>query len=260
MNSFKDSLRKDNELFRAELINATNKMVERSTGAIRKDINEDFMEEKSQSRKNNLIIVGLQEAEEETEDLNLVKSLFAKTLKITDVKIAEVIRLGKPGGTGPRPLLVKFMKWAARKKVWFAKSKLKDYQLSKVWLQEDMPKPMKDAQRVLYHTFKKAKSMTSEFKSVQLKGTKLIIDGNAFGEQDLEALPPALRPHNLATRQSDTVMVFFGKASPCPTTTRRHSSLRANHLHQWSNSWPGRGPSLPEGRPSSTRLCLLITR
>lgn len=49
MKSFRDSLCKDNELFRAEIINVTNKKIESTTNSIR----EDFMEEQSQSRKNN---------------------------------------------------------------------------------------------------------------------------------------------------------------------------------------------------------------
>lgn len=210
MKSFKEVLRKDNELFRAELINATNKRVERSANHIR----EDFMEEQSHTRKNNLIIVGLQEAQDGDDDLPLVNSLFSKTMGVTEVKITDLLRLGKPGGTGPRPLLVKFASWADRKKVWYAKSKLKEDQSRKIWLQEDMPKPMKDAQRSLYQSFKKAKSMPETFKSVQLRGTKLILDGEAYGENDLQNLPRALRPQSLATRQSESVVVFFGKASP----------------------------------------------
>lgn len=78
MKSFKDSLRKDNVLFRAELINTNNKKIECTAKAIREDVREDFMEEKSHSRKNNLIIMGLQEPGEGDSDLTLVKSLFVE--------------------------------------------------------------------------------------------------------------------------------------------------------------------------------------
>lgn len=210
MQSFKESLRKDNEIFRAEIINHTNKSVERATSSVK----EDFIEEQSQSRKNNLILMGLPEVAEDTSELVQVRALFTNTLGISGVKIADSFRLGKPGGTGPRPLLVKFKTWADRKRVWFAKSKLKDDPTRKIWLQEDMPKPMKEAQRALYQSFKKAKSMSNTFKSVQLRGTKLILDGTAYGDKDLESLPFSLRPQSMATRQSETVVVFFGRASP----------------------------------------------
>lgn len=227
MRSFKEELRRDNELFRAELINVTNKKVDRTANGIR----EDFMEEQSQSRKNNLIIVGLQEASGEESDSGLVKSLFSQTLGVSGAKTVDLIRLGKPGGTGPRPLLVKFASWADRKRVWYAKSKLKDSHSRKIWLQEDMPKPMKEAQRSLYHSFKKAKSMPDSFRSVQLRGTKLIIDGESYGEKDLNLLPLALRPQSMATRQSESVVVFFGSASPLSNHHQSPFQLEGHQFH-----------------------------
>lgn len=210
MKSFKEELRKDNELFRAEIINVTNKKAQQCTGALR----EEFLEEKGVSREKNLIILGLQESQEGGDDLDLVKTLFKDCLGVSKVDIETLYRMGKPGGTGARPIMVKFHRLPDRKKVWFAKSKLKAYHASKVWLQEDLPKPIKTAQRSLYQTFKKAKSMPNVFRSVQLKGTKLIIDGRAYGEGDLETLPPALHPANLATLHSDQAVIFFGRASP----------------------------------------------
>lgn len=110
--------------------------------------------------------------------------------------------------------MVKFHRLPDRHRVWFSKSKLKQDKTRKIWLQEDLPKPMKTAQRSLYQAFKKAKSMPDSFKTVQLRGTKLILDGRAYGEKDMETLPPALHPASMATRHSDSVIVFFGRASP----------------------------------------------
>lgn len=119
MKSFKETLRKDNKLFRAELINVSNKKIDRATGSI----TEDFMEEQSQSRNNNLIIMGLEETQDEGSNLDLVRSLFKDTLVISKVGINELLRLAKPGDTGPRPVLIKFKTWSDRKKNWFSKSK-----------------------------------------------------------------------------------------------------------------------------------------
>lgn len=229
MSSFKESLRKDNELFRAELINASNRQVEQkvdqkveqATSSIKEDfkqvtssIKEDFMEEKGVSRFNNLIVMGLHEAQEGDSDRELIISLFKNRMGITGLRIDSVYRLGKPGGSGPRPVLVRFPWHSDRKKVWYAKSKLKSDESPKIWLQEDLPKPIKVAQRTLYQAFKKAKSMPDKFQSVQLKGTKLILDGKAYGQEDMKALPTALQPSSMATLHSDSVVVFFGRASP----------------------------------------------
>lgn len=227
MKAFQATLRKDNELFRAEIINVTNKKVDCTAGSIR----EDFMEEQSQTRKNNLIIMGFREPGEGEDEFELLKSLFKDSLGITGVKINDLIRLGKSGGEGPRPALVKFKTWADRKRVWFAKSKLKNDQTRRIWFQEDMPKPMKEAQRTLYHSFKKAKSMPDTFKSVQLKGTKLILDGASYGEKDLGILPQPLRPQSLATRHSETVVIFFGRASPLSNHHQSPFLLEGQQFH-----------------------------
>lgn len=136
--------------------------MEEATSTLR----EDFRVEQGNSRKNNLIIMGLQEAEEGSTDRDLVKTLFKDSLGITDVKMDLIYRLGKPGDTGPRPLLVKFPWILDRNKVWFSKSKLKKNQSRKIWFKEDQPKLVKEAQRTLYQSFKKAKSITGSFKSV----------------------------------------------------------------------------------------------
>lgn len=223
---FKDSLCKDNELFRAELINVTKKKVEQVTGVLR----EEFLEEKGVSRERNRIIMGLQESQEGGDDADLVKALFKDSLGITNVDIETLYRLGKPGGKGSRPILVKFLRLSDWNRVWFSKSKLKGVRTCKIWLQEDLPKPIKVAQRSLYQAFKKAKSMPGTFGSVQLKGTKLIIDGKAYGETDMEALPPALHPSNMATLQSDRVVLFFGRASPLSNHHPSAFQLEGHHF------------------------------
>lgn len=172
------------------------------------------MEEKGTVRQLNLIIIGLQEVGQEGSDWDLVKTLFTDTLKIKGSNIDVIYRLGKEGTAGPRPTLVRFKHLADRNKIWFAKSKLKLEKGNRIYLQEDIAKSIREAQRILYPTFRKAKSMGGAFKSVQLKGTKLILDGKAFGVKDRDNLPEALKPANIATVQSEYVVVFFGKASP----------------------------------------------
>lgn len=212
MHSFRELIKKDNEQFRAEIINFSNKKITEVAG----EIEEKRMEDQCASRKSNLIIVGCKEAEGEETDMGLVQSLFSKTLGVQGVDIGLLYRMGKSGGNGPRPIMVKFVRPAQRNDVWFAKSKLKEQQddNSKIWLEEDLPKKIKDAQKTLYFTFKKAKSMKDSFASVQLKGSKLLLDGQAYGVDDMDNLPVSLRPASLATVSSESAVVFFGKASP----------------------------------------------
>lgn len=227
--ALKTALKKDNELFQAELMNKTNKKVEKAVSGAK----EEAMESKTEARNRNLIIVGLPEGEDEEADLKAAKDLFTSRMGLSNINLDQIIRLGKQGDVPIRPALVTFQFLSHRNKVWYAKSKLKQDSDSdqghKIWLQEDVPKPIKIAQKALYQTFRRAKSMKDTFKSVQLRGTKLIIDGEAYSHTDMGKLPTSLQPASLATRHSETVVIFFGRASPL--SNHHHSPFLLEDHH-----------------------------
>lgn len=229
LDAFKTSLQQENELFKAELVNLTNKKVDNAVSGIK----EEVMESKSEARNRNLIVMGLSEEGNEESDLKAAKDLFTQKMGLSNIDLDQIVRLGKEGGAAPRPALVTFQFLSQRNKAWFAKSKLKkiseEDHSKQIWLQEDVPKPIKIAQKALYQTFKRAKSMKDTFTSVQLKGTKLIIDGNAYSHLDMENLPPPLRPASLATRQSESAVIFFGRASPL--SNHHHSPFLLDDHH-----------------------------
>lgn len=249
MKSFRETIRKDNELFRAEMINFNNKKIEKVTveikaevkAEVKADVQDQILEGQCEARKINLIVVGIHEAQEGETDLQLVTNLITGRMGISNVDIKMVYRLGKLGASGHRPILVRFANIPQRNKVWFAKSKLKQEndQERKVWLQEDLPKRVKDARKNLYSIFKKAKTLEGELGLAQLKGTKLILGGKPYGENDLHTLPEALKPSNMATIQSDSVVIFFGKASPLsnhhpsPFTLEDHQFATVEQFLAW---------------------------
>lgn len=236
LESFKISMKKDNELFRAELINLANKKVDKKVAEALSDVREEVMESKTEARNRNLIIVGLPEGEDEESDIKAAKDLFKSRMGLPKINLDQIVRLGKQEGLPPRPALVTFHYLSHRNRVWYAKSKLKQVsdsendQSQKIWLQEDVPKPMKVAQKALYQTFKRARSMKDTYKSVQLKGTKLIIDGTAYSHNDMNNLPPPLRPASLATLRSDSVIIFFGRASPLSNHHHSPFLLEGHHF------------------------------
>lgn len=122
LDSFKTTLRKDNELFRAELINMTNSTIKKSAAECR----EACLEDQTQACKRNLIVVVLPEEMEGSSDLDAVKKLFSSRMGLTGIKIDDIYGLGKEAGASPRALMVTFPLMSVRKKVWFAKSKLKE--------------------------------------------------------------------------------------------------------------------------------------
>lgn len=101
------------------------------------------------------------------------------------------------------------------------------------YIQEDLPKPIKTAQRSLYQAFKKAKSMSDTFSSVQLKGTKLIIDGKAYGEGDMDALPLHFTPPNWLP--SIWTRWWFSSAEPHRSVTCKGilNELRDDNTDKW---------------------------
>lgn len=204
------SLQRDNAAFQAQVMEKADQHVRCATQGLR----DEFIQEQCESRKLNLLFVGLKEAESE-EPVKVISSFLKDRMEITGVRIETAYRLGKPGGNNPRPILARFPIWPQRQRIWFSKSKIKpSKEGGRVWIHEDLPKAAKHVQRTFFRILKKAKSLDGRFEGAHIKGQSLYIDGKAYREEDLESLPDVLRPSCLATRQSENVLVFFGRFSP----------------------------------------------
>lgn len=202
----------ENERFQQALLQETNKKIEgkiqESAGAYKDGI----LQGQCEQRKLNLIFVGLAENDSKT-DLQILNDFLSESMNIKEAGITSAYRLGNLGGNKPRPILARFIHIGRRNKVWFSKASIKQGK-NKIWLQEDLPKLMKNTYRSLYTVLRKAKSMGDRFQGAQIIGQSIIIDDKPYRVEDLENLPDVLRPSNLASRQSESVYVFFGRASP----------------------------------------------
>lgn len=204
------AMQRENEAFQAAVMEKSEAQVRESTQEA-KDV---FLQGQCEFRKLNLLLIGMKEGE--GEDLEkVVSSFFSKRMALSDIEFETAYRLGKPGGSNPRPILIHFPRIAPRQRVWFSKSKITtDKGESKVWIQEDLPKAVKQVQRTFFRIIKKAKSFEGRFEGTHIRGQSLIVDGKAYGENNLETLPDVLRPSNLATLQSEKAVAFFGRFSP----------------------------------------------
>lgn len=207
--SIEASLQRDNAAFQAQVMEKADQHVREVT----QEVKDDFIQEQCESRKLNLLFVGLKETEGE-DSVKAISTFLKNNMGITGVRIDSAYRLGKPGGDNPRPILARFPLLPQRQRIWFSKSKIKPTEGTRVWIHEDLPKAAKHVQRTFYRILKKAKSMDGRFEGAHVKGQSLYIDGKAYREENLESLPDVLRPSNLATLQSDNVIVFFGRFSP----------------------------------------------
>lgn len=210
--AWKQANEEANEAFRVRVLREAEHKAEDKAQEVTKELQREFIQEKYDSRKINLLIMGIPESEkDETKDL--VNSFLSKRMAISDFKVDIAYRLGKLGNHKSRPILVRFKEMAHRNRVWFSKSKI-NQKGPKAWIQEDLPKAVKNSYRTFFRILRKAKSMGDRFPDAHIKGQSLFIDGKAYGEGDLEQLPDILRPSSLAMMQSERAVIFFGRFSP----------------------------------------------
>lgn len=209
-----------NEVFRANVLKETKVIVKEVT----RDLQDEVTQEKYDARKINLLIIGVPESGNE-DTKGVVSSFFSKRMAISDVKADIAYRLGKADSHKPRPIFVKFKEMADRNKIWFSKSKISQEE-GRAWIQEDLPKAVKNSYRIFFRILKKAKSLGNRFPDTYIKGQSIFVDGKAYGEGDMELLPEDLRPSNLAMKQSDRALIFFGRFSPL--SNHHHSPFSLN--------------------------------
>ena len=79
-------------------------------------------------RRNCLLIYGLPKGKNENPDLLTMEAIETKmNIKITDNDIDRTHRIGKPKNNGkPRPVIIKFVRYNDRKKIFSSKKLLKD--------------------------------------------------------------------------------------------------------------------------------------
>lgn len=101
-------------------------------------------------------------------------------------------------------------RWA----VWNRKSKIKYEKGAPVWLQEDLPKRLREDYRVLQRVAKVARSCPNKYSNVQVKDYKISINGQKYDCEHLDLLPSELSPAMAYTPCSEQACVFFTKHSP----------------------------------------------
>lgn len=204
-----DSRQRENAAFQAQIMQKVDERVRDAAQEMR----DDFIQEQCESRKLNLIFVGIKETEGEV-PLSVITSFLKNRMQITGARVDSAYRLGKVGGNNPRPILARFP-YPARQRIWFSKSKIKsNKEEGKVWIHEDLPKAAKYIHRICYRILKKAKSLGDRYEGAHIKGQCLFVNVEAYRLENLESLPEELRPSSLATLQSESAVAFFGRFSP----------------------------------------------
>lgn len=83
-----------------------------------------------------------------------------------------------------------------------------------VWLQEDLPKRLREDSRVLQRVTKTTRALPERYSGVSIKDYKIRINGQNYGREDLHHLPEELSPERIYTPFSEEATLFFTKHSP----------------------------------------------
>ena len=185
-----------------------------------REINNKLILIESQTRRGNLLFDGIPETDNESWidcEKKIVEQLTA--MKVTDpnsIIFEQVSRMGVKSKDKTRTIVAKFSHFKDRERVWNARINLKG---SKVWISEDFPSEIAKKRKQLYPILREAlrqkKLPESEIKSASLKLDKLFINNRQFSVNNLDDLPPSLKPEKIATRVDPTkqVIAFFGSHS-----------------------------------------------
>ncbi len=182
------------------------------------DLKQKVIELEDRSRRDNLVIEGLEDSEKEGPAMceKKARTFMKETLDIDradDLVIGRVHRMGQYNKDKPRATIVKFDRYKDREEVWNKRSKVPKGK----GLKENYSKETDKARSQLFPIMKAAR--TKGYFS-KLEGNKLIVSKREEGinitctVDSLENLPEDLKPENLFTPTQGNVTLFYTRHSP----------------------------------------------
>ena len=167
-------------------------------------LREELEKQQAYTRRYNLVVRGISKKADETN--SDIQSHFEQyclyKLGVSSLSVDKVHRLADPN-----LVIVRFVCLKDRDRVWDARRKCKD-----LFIQEDLPKTAREKANLLFRC-RSAAEKSKLYKSVRIAGGKLVLNGTAYKPEDLESLPPQIRPSTLATNRDDSTLVFFTRFS-----------------------------------------------
>ena len=152
----------------------------------------------------NLVVKGIpRKANETNSDIQShFENYCLYKLGVSSLNIDKIHRL-----PDPNLVLVRFVCLKDRDRVWSARRTCKD-----LFIQQDHPKTARERANLLFRC-RTAAERSKLYKSIRIAGGRLVLDEMAYRPEDLESLPPSIRPSTLATNSDDSTLVFFTRFS-----------------------------------------------
>lgn len=181
---------------------------------IKDDTDHKFLLDEAFKKRHNLVIIGLPE-NEASNTFSVVINFLKTQLKVKKrIQIYAAYRMGRVPQDGHpyiRPIMVKFSNLADRNLIWKMRNDIiQNDEQTKVKIQADLPKLLRDNAYILYRVVEAASSM-DDFKTAMVKDFAVVLHGKHYTVDKLELLPPPIRPSSLAIRESDEALIFFSK-------------------------------------------------
>ncbi len=180
-----------------------------------KKLEENVINIKSLSRRNNLLLDGIPEADNESSKdcFDKVYDILQQRLRNTNarqIKIVQCHRLARstPNSTWPRTIIFKLHWFGDHDHIWDNRKRL---QGSNVWLNEDFPTEITQWHRKLHPIIIESRRL---HKKASRNVDKLIVEGHLYTIHTLGKLPVELSPAKVATISKGEVTTFFTSDSP----------------------------------------------
>lgn len=177
------------------------------------------------SRRYNLIIVGLAETENESDEALSAKvySFMANLLGVSTVQFDICHRLGPKNGRAERRVIVKFTSLKDKNFVWEARSAIKNSRLYTMF--QDKPKSVKEREALAFKILRAAQ-ISGQYRTCKFQSGKLWFNGICYEFEDFESLPEVLRPAYVSSPRNSTHIAFFSRFSPLSNHFASTFSLR----------------------------------
>lgn len=211
-----ESFHQDRKRLKLDIGQEVEAKIDSKIDSLSQDLDHKDLKKQAYYNRQNLLVIGM--AEDQTKDTqSQITEYFKDTLKISNPGIKVAYRIGpEPKGNNNyhRPIFIKFQKISFRNAAWKKRMDIsaEDGQ-TKVRIQADLPKKLREDVRVLYRVSKAAASI-QEFQSVAIRNYAILFNGKEYKPRELELLPHPLRPSTLASRKSDEALAFFSHHTP----------------------------------------------
>lgn len=172
------------------------------------------LKEQAYAKRQNLLIFGIAETSSNKTDREAVMTFFSTRMEVEKPNILSLHRLGLYDESRHRPIVIKFANINERWEIWKKRSTIKHDPENSVWLQEDLPRKLREDNRVLLRILKTAKSMPNITYDIKIQDFQILFEGNKYDMNNLHCLPREISTKMAFTPYSDSVVVFFTKHSP----------------------------------------------